>query len=279
MLTMNDIAPGLRRAIDGIWYSADTETLSYPEDGNDRCFAIEELSFWFKHRNACITTVVSKLPPSVEGHLFDIGGGNGVVSIALSNAGFKVVLVEPGRKGAANGKRRGISEVICASTATAGFRSQSMPAAGLFDVLEHIEDERAFLQLIHNLLCRDGMLYLTVPAYAALWSAEDDAAGHFRRYNLRGVYRLLKSAGYEILYSTYIFQFLPVPIFLFRTIPYRLGAVKHNSDLTAEKSAHAMSQKPGFTILNTLLSRELARIRNRETIGFGGSCLVAARKI
>ena len=39
---------------DGIYYEDSSETISYPESGNDDCFEIEENSFWFRHRNDCI---------------------------------------------------------------------------------------------------------------------------------------------------------------------------------------------------------------------------------
>jgi len=32
---------------DGIWFSKDKGIVSYPKDGNDLCFQLEENSFWF----------------------------------------------------------------------------------------------------------------------------------------------------------------------------------------------------------------------------------------
>ena len=40
------------------------EQLSYPEDGNARCLAIEDSSFWFRHRNRCIVAAVSRYRPA-----------------------------------------------------------------------------------------------------------------------------------------------------------------------------------------------------------------------
>lgn len=64
MVDLNAFA-SLRIGSDGIWYptnSAD-EAVSYPTDGNALCFQVEDSSFWFKHRNACITTLVKAFPP------------------------------------------------------------------------------------------------------------------------------------------------------------------------------------------------------------------------
>jgi len=79
MIDLKSISMGLELGDDGIWYSTDTENISYPSEGNDACFAVEENSFWFKHRNKCITSVVKCFPPENNGTIFDIGGGNGFV--------------------------------------------------------------------------------------------------------------------------------------------------------------------------------------------------------
>jgi len=134
MLDVAAIAPRLKLGADGIWYSAERGAVSYPSDGNQTCFLIEESSFWFNHRNACIAAAVKSFPPRGNGPIFDIGGGNGFVSVGLMRAGFETVLVEPGPVGARNGKTRGIPTVICATTDDAGFASATLDAVGLFSM-------------------------------------------------------------------------------------------------------------------------------------------------
>ena len=53
----------LERGEDGVWYARDREPVSYLEDGNQMCFELEEDSFWFKHRGACLAAVVRRFPP------------------------------------------------------------------------------------------------------------------------------------------------------------------------------------------------------------------------
>lgn len=145
MINVKSIARGLRLDEDGIWYSADTEDISYPAEGNEALFAIEDESFWFKHRNNCIVSVVNSFSKNKDKTIVDIGGGNGFVSFGLAEAGFDVALVEPGRTGAVYAKSRGVENVICATTDSAEFRQNSLPAVGLFDVIEHIDDDQLFL--------------------------------------------------------------------------------------------------------------------------------------
>jgi len=268
---------GLRRGEDGIWYSAQAETIFFPSSGYQKCFAIEEDSFWFQHRNECIVAAVSQRPPPGEGTIFDVGGGNGFVSMALKDAGFPVALVEPGRTGAVNAKSRGINTVICATLAGAEFQVSSLPACGLFDVLEHVKDDVTFLRFIESLLIPGGRLYVTVPAYLFLWSHQDELAGHFRRYTLKTLSAALRRAGLKVSFATYFFRPLPVAILLLRTIPYRLGIARdriEDADVRRDHAVHGLLS--GF--LKALLASEVARIRGSSTMGFGGSCLAVATK-
>ena len=58
-------------------------------------------------------------------------------------------------------------------------------AVCLFDVLEHVDDEAGTLAACRRLLAPDGRLFVTVPAYAWLWSRHDELLGH-RRIGERG---------------------------------------------------------------------------------------------
>src|SRR4051794_24224669 len=181
MFDVSTIARDCRLGPDGIWYpSSGRDVVSYPADGNEAAYLVEDVSWWFRHRNACIAAAVSKFPPPEGEPIFDIGGGNGFVSVGLNRAGFEVVLVEPGPVGAANAKARGVPVVICATPASAGLPAAAIGAVGLFDVIEHIEDDLAFLYSTRALMKDNGRLYATVPAYRALWSEEDRLVGHFR---------------------------------------------------------------------------------------------------
>jgi hypothetical protein len=64
-------------AKNGIYYAGSSEKVSYPDSGNDNCFEIEENSFWFHHRNNCIIEMIRNYPPTGNGPIFDVGGGNG----------------------------------------------------------------------------------------------------------------------------------------------------------------------------------------------------------
>ncbi len=262
---------------DGILFSKKVSKISYPEIGNENCFQIEENSFWFNHRNNCITEAVLKYCPTSV--FFDIGGGNGFVARGLENKGISTVLVEPGIQGCLNAKKRNLQNIICSTLENASFNNNSIPAIGLFDVVEHIDNDVAFLTDIHKLLIENGFVFITVPAYKTLWSNEDVEAGHFRRYTKEELEKKLKAIGFKIEYSTYIFSILIVAVFLFRTVPSKFGLIKKSNTLDVHKKDHESKKGIMGTILARIWNFELMKIRNGKSLPFGGSCFLIARKI
>jgi len=275
-LNLNDYASNIIEK-DGIFFCKSSTSISYPEDGNQSCFNIEDNSFWFRHRNNCIISSVSKY--SKDSVFFDIGAGNGFVSLGLQKSGIDTVVVEPGVQGCLNAKSRGLENILCATLQDAEFNKNSIESAGLFDVVEHIENDEDFLKILSTYLKNGAKLYITVPSFNWLWSNEDKFAGHYRRYTLKSLKRVLKKAGFEIEYSTYIFSILPFPVLLFRCLPYWLGLAKKNEDISKNEKEH--NEKKGITssILNRIWNWELNKINKGKSINFGGSCFVVAKKI
>jgi hypothetical protein len=271
---LSRIAPNLQLRGDGIWYSPRGGAVDYPDAANAFCFQVEEGSFWFRHRNAVILEVVRRFPPA--GWIADIGAGNGFVSMALQQHGVETVIIEPGESGVRNAQRRRIGPLVCATLEEAGFEPRSLPAAGLFDVLEHVEDDEGFLRRVNGLLAADGRLYVSVPAFQALWSAEDQLTGHHRRYTIAGLEARLEKAGFTVEYATYLFASLALPVCILRAAPWRLGL---RGTIDAQRTRRELQQSGALSrIISRLLDRELAAIRRGRTLSFGSSCLIVARK-
>jgi len=272
---LSSLAPDLEYRPPGIWFARMTGTISYPDHGNEAYAQIEDASFWFRHRNRCIGRVVRRWHS--DGQFLDVGGGNGYVARGLQQAGLDCILLEPGLAGALVARERGIEKVVCARLEDARFRAASVPAAGLFDVLEHIEDDVAHLQEIHRILKPGGHLFLTVPAFQMLFSPEDTSVGHFRRYTRATLEAVLLAAGFRVAYGTYLFWPLPLPVFLFRTVPGCFGSRKVGS-IEQAAADHAPS-KVMSRLMDRALDWEYAMIDRGRRIPIGSSCLVAATRV
>jgi SAM-dependent methyltransferase len=206
----------------------------------------------------------------------DVGGGNGYVAKALISAGIHCVLIEPGIDGALAARARAVDPIICARLEDVNLPAGCAASVGLFDVLEHIEDEAAALKLIHSILEPSGRLFLTVPSYQFLYSSEDDVAGHFRRYTIPRLRRVLAKSNFRIEFSSYIFTPLPPLIFLTRTIPTRLG-MRHAEKHEIVGSEHTPGG-PAAWVMDRMLDFELRLLRARKRCPLGGSCLCVAVK-
>ena len=77
-MNIGAISPALHQDQHGIWVSSQTAEVSYPSDGNNRCFQVEDRSYWFEHRNKAISDGVRNYSFSVENKkldFIDFGGG------------------------------------------------------------------------------------------------------------------------------------------------------------------------------------------------------------
>jgi len=273
-MNLIDIADNIELK-DGIWFSKNTSEISYPKDGNQLCFQIEEHNFWFKHRNNCITETIKNFFSGI--YFVDVGGGNGYLASELEKNGIQTLLVEPGIDGILNARKKGLKNLLCSTLENAVFRNASLNAIGIFDVLEHKKDDLFFLSTIGNILTEKGQVFLTVPSFNILWSGYDDLAGHYHRYTLQGITEKLEQAGFKIEYATYIFSILPIPIFLFRTIPSAIGMKRHCNIDTLRRDL-VKNDKIFGRFSDKIWAQEISLIKRKKKIPFGSTCLVVARK-
>ena len=264
--------PGVTKVADGYWILPQQARISFPAGAHETLAAIEEASFWFNHRNRVIASVVRRFAP--PGTLFDIGGGNGYVSLGLRAAGIDVAMIEPGAAGAKMALARGLP-VLQAPFEELQAPENTIPAAGLFDVLEHIANDGAALTRLYALLQPGGRLYIAVPSHALLWSDEDAKAGHYRRYNAAQLCDRLRQAGFSIEYWTYFFAVLLLPILLLRAIPARLGITRRK--IPAQD--HSLPHTWMGGLVAAALRHEARKIDAGRCIRMGASLLVVARKL
>ncbi|MBY3383976.1 class I SAM-dependent methyltransferase [Rhizobium laguerreae] len=67
----------------------------------------------------------------------------------------------------------------------------------MMDVIEHFEDDQAFLKKVFSKLKPGGYALIKVPAQQTLYSEIDVASGHYRRYEVEAIQDLAKSTGFE----------------------------------------------------------------------------------
>jgi len=77
------------------------------------------------------------------------------------------------------------------------------------EVMEHIDNDEAFLRRLHSLLKENGQILLSVPSRMKYWSIHDDIVGHLRRYEKNDIVDLFNKTGFsDIKVISYGFPFL-----------------------------------------------------------------------
>ena len=129
---------------------------------------------------------------------------------------------------------------------------QPFDVVGVFDVIEHLEDDRAVLRDLHRATKPGGGLLVTVPAYPALWSYFDEAAKHCRRYRPRELREKLTEAGFTVEYLSPFMSVLAPLVWLGRKC--NSGGERSHS----ERVGKELEIRPG---VNSLLKALLAIAR------------------
>ena len=270
--------PDLRQVDRGFWRSTKIGEVSFPGGAHATLASIEQESRWFAHRNTIFESAIARFPSS--GPIFDVGGGNGFVSLGLKARGIPAIVVEPGAQGAATSINRGLPTVQAAYESLR-IPDGSLPSVGMFDVLEHIESDVEALKSIHEALQSGGRLYVAVPAHQWLWSPIDELSGHFRRYSLPQLEVVMQNAGFAVEYSTYYFSALLPAILIGRVLSSRWvqASKSHPLDYVALRREHQLGGAIYAPVRALLLGLETMQVKAGRRFPFGASCLVVARKV
>ena len=95
------------------------------------------------------------------------------------------------------------------------------------DVLEHIEDDQAFLKECSDSSTLGTRFLITVPAWQILWSGHDIFLKHFRRYRKDSLITCVSNSNLKIIGVKYIYFFHFPLIMFYRKFLKRKQPVSH----------------------------------------------------
>jgi SAM-dependent methyltransferase len=73
-----------------------------------------------------------------------------------------------------------------------------------FNVLEHIDDDRAVLANVLSCLPRGGLFVCFVPAFPSIYGVMDAKLGHVRRYRRRELVQRAREVGFSVRFAEYM---------------------------------------------------------------------------
>lgn len=172
----------------------------YPAEAFAELARLEAHSFWFQSRNRIILSTLRRFVPPQPRHYAEIGCGTGFVLAAVAEGfpAWQVHGFDIHDEAVAFSRQRAPRALVRRADIHALPPDLAYDVVGVFDVLEHLDNDLAALQDIHRILRPAGLLILTVPQHPGLWSPYDDAARHRRRYRREEMRQRLTTAGFSV---------------------------------------------------------------------------------
>ncbi|MGN6059286.1 MAG: class I SAM-dependent methyltransferase [Sphingomicrobium sp.] len=161
----------------------------------DRMAELDDRHWWYRARREVLAALIRRVVrPPAGSRILEIGCGTGH-NFPMLRAFGHVEALELDDEMRAHAERRLGREVMSAPLPElAGVPDCNYDLIGAFDVIEHIEDDRAALESIATKLKSGGKFVMTVPAHQWMWSAHDVVNHHKRRYSKRALKALVRSS-------------------------------------------------------------------------------------
>ena len=152
----------------------------------------------------------SMIIPYMGKRILEVGAGIGSTALALKNVPCDCwVSLEPDSllcEKISNKQKQGLLSTkvnIFNGTVSELSRKDKFDTILYIDVLEHIENDAAELELVSKLLTEGGHIIILSPAHNFLFSPFDRKIGHYRRYNKKLLIGIVP-AGMSILKIRYL---------------------------------------------------------------------------
>jgi SAM-dependent methyltransferase len=159
-----------------------------------RLTEVEDRHWWYRERRHLLAALIAGLAP---GTALDVGAAGGGNTRVLRSLGWRATALEYGAEGAGVCDERGVP-VLRADATRLPLLPRSLDLVVAFDVLEHLQDDKAAVAGIFEVLRPGATFLVAVPCDMRLWSQHDVAVGHVRRYERQELLGLLQGAGFVV---------------------------------------------------------------------------------
>ena len=191
---------------------------------------VESSHWWYRGRRAILADVIAGLELPDDASIFEIGcGSGGNLGMLMEHGTVRAMELDDTARAIAEtryGDRVEIAPGACPDAIA--FRGRRFDLICMFDVLEHVAEDRETLQVLRAHLAPGGRLLISVPAYQWLWGVHDDFLHHQRRYTAARLRKLAGATGYRVARLSY-FNTLLFPLAAAARLKDRLLRPRHDS--------------------------------------------------
>ncbi len=173
----------------------------------------EKEFWWYVARRKILKSVLSSLKIN-KGHVLEVGSGTGGNVALLSEYGDyygidkEKLAIDFSEK---SHPKHNFKQINVPSELSE--INQKFDLIAVFDVIEHVDDDKQTLTQLSHLLNDGGQIVITTPAFPFLWSSHDEVHHHFRRYTKTKLLDLCEDSGLKIKYHSFFnFYLFPVAV-------------------------------------------------------------------
>ena len=186
------------------------------DSDNAALLASSDMTHWWFRSKATFVSLLIRRFAATDGWLVDIGAGPGGVTAMLGWAPDRSVALERNIQLVRETKRRNAVQAVVGDASQLPIADATANIVCLLDVIEHLSDPVSAIREAARILTSDGRLIINVPAHPRLWSSADEVLGHAKRYTRKSLSAELEQGGCEIVWSSHVFSWLVVPVWLRR---------------------------------------------------------------
>lgn len=151
----------------------------------------------------------------VQGPCLDLGCGTGAMLEEVGEV-MPAFGIDLSLRSLGHARTRGLETLARADGDALPFPTGSFGAVLVLDVIEHHPRPEELLREARRVLCPDGCMVLTVPAFQWMWTYHDHLLGHYRRYTKARLIAELEAVGLEPERATYFQSWLLPMAWVFR---------------------------------------------------------------
>lgn len=176
-------------------------------------YQVERAHWWFLGRKKILLSCIQQYLPDFKGkQVLDIGASTGSYVEVFQNLNADVTAHDASNNAIIYLKQVSNNGKICRNKFPDDYQNgvprEQYDLVLLFDVLEHIRDDRLAFETALKLVKPGGFLAITVPACMWLWGPYDVCNRHYRRYDKKELMDLLNCNNAKIKKLSYFSTFL-----------------------------------------------------------------------
>jgi ubiquinone/menaquinone biosynthesis C-methylase UbiE len=215
-----------------------------------RNYELEQSYWWFVGVRAMVASLLALgVNKKNLGKVLDVGCGTGVLLDQLQTCSEEVFGVDISQEALRYCSLRGHKKLLLSDASTMPFSSEYFDVITGIGIIEHLDDDHAFLVEMKRLLKPNGVMVLLTSSFPYLWSMHDTANEHKRRYYLRSLNRQINEIGFETI------RFSHLNFFLFPLIAPMLWSHRLLYGVEAEHPQRILPTPP--RVINAVLTQLL----------------------